>query len=62
MTSYERKKAHSHIAERNIPWLRSFSVGEGENRRLHISYGASSSKPVSSSEPDSMLNEEGIGI
>ena len=38
LTPYERKKAHAHISGRTIDGLKTFSIGEGGERALHMSY------------------------
>lgn len=38
LTSYERKKAHDYIGNKNISGIVAQSEGEGEERRLHINY------------------------
>lgn len=53
LTSYERKKVHAYIQSKNIPNLRTFSVGEKSDRRMHIAYEKSLL---------SELEEDGVGI
>lgn len=74
LSSFERKKAHNHIAERNIEGLSTKSEGEWENRVLILQYTWAlkiSEKPnltpkkipVSEKPSDlSSLSEDGVGI
>jgi len=73
LTSYDRKKAHGYISERNIEWIKTFSVGEGPTRELHLSYEApagtvptytpTTTKTSSvSKRPAMTIEEEGVWI
>ena len=72
LTPYERKKAHSYIADKNMPGLKSQSEGEWAERALVLSYTGDiivrpamshtieNSKTNTITEP--LLSDEGIGI
>jgi hypothetical protein len=72
LTSYERKKAHGYIADKNIKWLKTQSEWEGWDRALILSYtgdiiNSVSPRPISSTNNKSthtemLLSEDGIGI
>lgn len=67
LNAYERKKAHSYIADKKIEWLRTYSHGEGKERMLHLIYegpvvatNATSTSTPRKTEID--ISEDGIGI
>jgi predicted RNA-binding protein Jag len=68
LNAYERKKAHSHIADKKIEGLRTYSQGEGKERMLHLIYEGpeiASHTPAQSSTPRKTeidISEDGIGI
>ncbi len=71
LTPYERKKAHSYIADKNIPGFNTQSEGEGTERVLVLSYtGDVIARPVTThtvGNPDlintePLLSDEGVGI
>lgn len=43
-SSYERKKIHSYISEKNISNIRSYSVGEWKDRVMHLAPASKISK------------------
>ncbi len=55
LSSYERKKVHSYLSEKNIVGVRTYSVGEGRDRHLCIALD-------SSKGPHIDIAEDGIGI
>ncbi len=57
LTSYERKKVHGHITDKQIPGLKVWSVGEKNERAMHLSY---QKDPVETRVQE--LTEDGIGI
>lgn len=66
LSSYDRKKAHGYISDKKIEGLKTFSVGEGKDRALHLSYvgpkiTSSHSVPVAKKVVD-MIDDDGIGI
>ncbi len=72
LTSYERKKAHSYISDKNITHLKTRSDGEGAERALFLEYTgeireqrpqtyASSLAPTAVA-PRNNLSEDGVGI
>ncbi|HRI36245.1 MAG TPA: hypothetical protein PK765_04165 [bacterium] len=52
LSPYERKKVHDYIASKNIADISTYSIGEGNARKLCISY---TKKPLS-------IEEDGVGI
>lgn len=72
LTSYERKKAHGYIADKNIKWLKTQSEWEGWDRALILSYTGDIINSVSprlisttnnkSTHTEMLLSEDGIGI
>ena len=69
LTPYERKKAHNHIAEKQIVWLSTQSEGEWAERALVLSYTgplvhASSPTPAHISPVQSTphISDDGVGI
>lgn len=73
LTPYERKKAHSHIADSAIEWLSSHSEWEGPDRVLILSYTGkitpnksipavnNSTKTISTPAID-LISDDGVGI
>lgn len=68
LSSYDRKKAHGYISDKKIEGFKSFSVGEGKDRELHLSY---TGPKIVSNHPSasvierkvvSMIDDDGIGI
>ncbi len=74
LSSFERKKAHNYIAEKNIEWLTTKSEWEAANRMLVLAYTGvptisttlSIQKPSTKSTPSlsshDTLSEDGVGI
>lgn len=64
LSSYERKKAHNYISEKNIAGLRTYSAGEWVERALHIASDGilTPSAPVSKWPSSIDLEEDGVGI
>lgn len=68
LTSYERKKAHGYISEKNITWLSTHSDGEWTERALMLEYTGPiqqvdhTSSPSRSTSPWDDLSEDGVGI
>lgn len=68
LSSYERKKAHGYIADKNIPGLKTQSEWEGAERALVLSYTGelvkkSTPSPYTSSHHSEMtISDEGVGI
>lgn len=67
LTSYDRKKAHGYISDKKIEGFKSFSVGEGKDRELHLVYtGPKLTMAHSSSsverKPTEMIDDDGVGI
>ncbi len=75
LTSYERKKAHGYIADKNIKWLKTQSEWEGLERALILSYTWDIINPIPtntskltnsisqrSTPKEILLSEDGIGI
>lgn len=71
LTSYERKKAHGYISDKAIENLKTFSVGEGKERALHLSYSGTPTghkreeSTVSTTAPKKItmtIDDEGVGI
>jgi spoIIIJ-associated protein len=52
LSAYERKKVHDYIAEKSIATIATYSIGEGNERKLCISYA---DKPRA-------IEEDGVGI
>lgn len=66
LSSYDRKKAHGYISEKKIEGLKTFSVGEGKDRSLHLAYSgprpeSRSSAPAAARKIE-MIDDDGIGI
>ncbi|MDD5197579.1 MAG: hypothetical protein PHN60_01825 [Candidatus Gracilibacteria bacterium] len=67
LTSYDRKKAHGYISDKKIEGFKSFSVGEGKDRELHLSYTGPrietrSSVSVTTRKVAPLIDDDGIGI
>lgn len=69
LTSYERKKAHNYIAEKNIEWIKTHSEGTPADRILSLSYrGKTVAKnmiyhpPKEVAQDEDPLSEDGVGI
>ena len=72
LTPYERKKAHSYIAEKQIPGLSTQSKGEWADRSLVLTYTGSmgvklgqlavSPSPASVSKLEAIISDDGVGI
>ena len=67
LTSYDRKKAHGYISDKKIEGLKSFSVGEGKDRELHLVYTGPKLATTHSSTSVArklveMIDDDGIGI
>jgi predicted RNA-binding protein Jag len=73
LSSFERKKAHNYIAEKDIAWLSTRSEGEWNLRSLSLSYTGALVEPTISSHTPSHqdrptervmidLSEDGVGI
>lgn len=68
LNPYERKKAHSYIAERGILGLKTHSDGDGTERVLTLEYsGVIMAQPQATSQTNTPsriedLSEDGIGI
>jgi predicted RNA-binding protein Jag len=75
LSSYDRKKIHSYVADKGIEGLATKSVGEGTGRTLHLIYtGTPVAAPAASEAParpssgyvahmdGSDLSEDGVGI
>ena len=69
LSSYERKKAHGYISEKNIPGLKTHSDGDWAERVLILEYSGEiipSSKPVATPANQAPrsddLSEDGVGI
>jgi predicted RNA-binding protein Jag len=65
LNSYERKRAHDYISEKQIAWLRTFSQGEWSERMLHIASDgiALVKKPQEwGAHSHLIIEEDGIGI
>jgi len=66
LSSYDRKKAHGYISDKKIEGLKTFSIGEGKDRALHLSYAgpkivSSQSAPALRKAVD-IIDDDGIGI
>lgn len=68
LSSYDRKKAHGYISEKKIEGFKTFSVGEGKDRELHLVYTGpktvsnhTSSAPVAR-KVTSTIDDDGVGI
>ncbi|MDD5376812.1 MAG: hypothetical protein PHH16_01715 [Candidatus Gracilibacteria bacterium] len=68
LSSYDRKKAHGYISDKKIEGFKTFSVGEGKDRELHLVYAgpkietrAPYSAPVAR-KTTVMIDDDGIGI
>lgn len=55
LSSYERKRVHDYLNEKNVAGLESFSSGEGQDRRMHLSLA----KHIAA---DTTILEDGVGI
>ena len=44
-SSYERKKIHNYISEKNVDWIRAYSSWEWKDRIMHITPVAKTSSP-----------------
>ncbi|MDD2916904.1 MAG: hypothetical protein PHH70_03630 [Candidatus Gracilibacteria bacterium] len=65
LSSYDRKKAHGYISDKKIEDLKTFSIGEGKDRALHLVYTGSKieSRPTTSAPRKiDMIDDDGIGI
>lgn len=69
LSSYERKKAHGYIAEKNIAGLKTQSEGEGTERALVLSYTGELIKRTTPStyrpatnHIEMSISDEGVGI
>ncbi|MFA6091244.1 MAG: R3H domain-containing nucleic acid-binding protein [Candidatus Gracilibacteria bacterium] len=65
LSSYDRKKAHGYISDKKIEGLKTFSVGEGKDRALHLSYAGPkivSSHPTPVRKVSELIDDDGIGI
>lgn len=67
LSSFDRKKAHSYISEKNIEKLRTYSEGQGSDRCLHIVYEGELSSShgtlhVTSGSRELDISEDGVGI
>jgi predicted RNA-binding protein Jag len=69
LTPYERKKAHSYIADKHISWLSTQSEWEWIERALVLSYNGESpilpthiTTPKNSPNPEELLSDDGVGI
>lgn len=69
LSSYDRKKAHGYISDKKIEGFKTFSVGEGKDRELHLVYTGPkivNSHPTSTVPPArkivSDIDDDGIGI
>ncbi|MBP9812472.1 hypothetical protein KBC86_03755 [Candidatus Gracilibacteria bacterium] len=70
LSAYDRKKAHGYISDKKIEGFKSFSVGEGKDRELHLIF--TGSKPVhtppshttvhSARKITMTIDDDGIGI
>ena len=48
LSSYDRKKAHGYISDKKLEGFKSFSVGEGKDRELHLIFtGPRHTYPIS---------------
>lgn len=56
LSSYERKKVHNYVSEKGIEWLSTKSIGEWEERHLHLMFKGALPKS------DMTIDEDGIGI
>jgi len=69
LTSYDRKKAHGYISDKKIEGFKTFSVGEGKDRELHLVYTGPkiesrqdhTSAPVAR-KVTATIDDDGIGI
>lgn len=66
LSSYDRKKAHGYIFDKKIEWFKTFSVGEGKDRELHLIYTGpktvnASPAPVAR-KVTITIDDDGIGI
>lgn len=56
LTGFERKKVHGYVSEKGIAGLKSFSVGEGKERTMHLEY------LVPLKKVELTIEEDGVGI
>ena len=66
LSSYDRKKAHGYISEKSVEGLKTFSVGEGKDRELHLAYTGPKietriSAPVAR-KTIPLIDDDGVGI
>jgi predicted RNA-binding protein Jag len=66
LSSFDRKKAHSYISEKNIEKLRTYSEWEGASRCLHIVYEGERIAPTIHRTPSPArsldISEDGIDV
>ncbi|HBB26979.1 TPA: hypothetical protein DCZ36_00595 [Candidatus Gracilibacteria bacterium] len=66
LSSYDRKKAHGYISDKKLEGFRTFSVGEGKDRELHLAYigpkiETRTSAPITR-KTVLLIDDDGIGI
>ena len=64
LSAYDRKKAHGYISDKKIDGFKSFSVGEGDDRAIHLIYTGfmPTTKSAVVKKVSSMIDDDGIGI
>lgn len=67
LSPYDRKKAHGYISDKNIAGFKTFSVGEGKDRELHLLYTGPKLASIRPSAPaerkiTSVIDDDGVGI
>lgn len=66
LSPYDRKKAHGYISDKNIDGFKTFSVGEGKDRELHLAYTGSgyiaATRAPAEKRLVSMIDDDGVGI
>lgn len=65
LSSYDRKKAHGYISDKKIEGLKTYSVGEGKDRALHLLYTGpklASSSSATERKVTMTIDDDGVGI